>query len=82
MSDFFYIGDLRSCQFHDPPINKSMIRLTANRRVHIDSGDQGLSFGDLTILLASIVIEIIATFCENDPSLRNFHLFWRKFDPL
>ena len=33
------------------------IRLTANLRVQIDSGDPGLSFGCLTILLASIVIE-------------------------
>ena len=40
------------------------IRLTANRRAQIDSGDPGLSFGYLTILLASIVIEIIATFCD------------------
>ena len=38
------------------------IRLTANPRVQIDSGDPVLSFGYLTILLASIVIEIIATF--------------------
>ena len=35
------------------------IRLTANLRAQIDSGDPGLSFGRLTILLASIVIEII-----------------------
>ena len=34
------------------------IRLTANLRAHIDSGDPGLLFGYLTILLASIVIEI------------------------
>ena len=49
------------------------IRLTANRRAQIDSGDPGLSFGCLIILLASIVIEIIAIFCENSP-------IWRKFD--
>ena len=30
------------------------IRLTANLRAQIDSGDPGLSFGYLTILLASI----------------------------
>ena len=35
------------------------IRLTANLRAQIDSDDPGLSFGCLTILLASIVIEII-----------------------
>ena len=46
------------------------IRLTANRRAHIDSGDPGLSLGYLTILLASIVIEIIAIFCENSPILK------------
>ena len=51
------------------------IRLTANRRVQIDGGDPGLSVGYLTILLASIVIEIIATFCENSPILRKFDLF-------
>ena len=50
------------------------IRLTANLRTHIDSGDPGLSFGYLTILIASIVIEIIATFCENRPILRKFDL--------
>ena len=33
------------------------IRLTADRRAHIDSGDPGLSVGYLTILLASIVVE-------------------------
>ena len=49
--------------------------LIANLRAHIDSGDPGLSFGYLTILLASIVIEIIATFCENSPILRKFDLF-------
>ena len=51
------------------------IRLTANQRTEIDSGDPGLSFGYLTILLASIVIEIIATFCENNPILRKVDLF-------
>ena len=51
------------------------IRLTANRKAQIDSGDPGLSFGYLTILLPSIVIEIIATFCENSPILRKFNLF-------
>ena len=52
------------------------IRLTANLRAQIDSGDPGLSFGCLTILLASIVIEIIAIFCENSPILRKFDIFW------
>ena len=47
------------------------IRLTANLRAQIDSMDPGLSFGCLTILIASIVIEIIAIFCENRPILRN-----------
>ena len=40
------------------------ITLTANLRAQIDSGDPGLSFAYLTILLATIVIEIIAIFCE------------------
>ena len=44
------------------------IRLTANRRAHIDSGDPGLSFGYIRILLASIVIEIITI-------LRQFDIF-------
>ena len=44
-------------------------------RAHIDSGDPGLSFGCLTILLASIVIEIIAICCENSPILRKVDLF-------
>ena len=52
------------------------IRLTANLRAQIDGGDPGLSFGCLTILLASSVIEIIAIFCENSPILRKFDLFW------
>ena len=51
------------------------IRLTANLRAQIDSRDPGLSFGCLTILLASIVIEIIAIFCENDLILRKFDIF-------
>ena len=51
------------------------IRLTANRRAQIDSRDPGLSFGCITILLASIVSEIIAIFCENSPILRKFDLF-------
>ena len=51
------------------------IRLTANRRAQIDSRDPGLSFGCVTIVLASIVIEIIATFCENNPILTKFELF-------
>ena len=50
------------------------IRLTANLR--IDSGDPGLSFGYPTILLASIVIEIIAIFREKSPILRKFDLFY------
>ena len=52
------------------------IRLIANLRAQIDSGDPALSFGYLTILLASIVIEIIAIFCENSPILIKFDLFW------
>ena len=51
------------------------IRLNANLRAQIDSGDPGLSFGYLTNLLASIVIEIIAIFCESSPILRKFDLF-------
>ena len=42
----------------------------------IDSGDPELSFGYLTTLLASIVVEIIAIFCENSPILRKFDIFW------
>ena len=45
-------------------------------RVQIASGDPVLSFGYLTILLASIVLEIIAIFCENSPILRKFDIFW------
>ena len=52
------------------------IWLTANPRAQIDSGDQGLLFGYLTILLASIVIEIIAIFWENSLILRKFDLFY------
>ena len=52
------------------------IRLTANLRAQIDSGDPGLSFGCLTTLLAGKVIEIIAIFCENNLILRKFDLFW------
>ena len=52
------------------------IRLTTNLRAHIDSGDPGLSFGYLTILLASIVIEIIAIFCKNSPILRKSDFFY------
>ena len=51
------------------------IRLTANLRAQINSGDPGLSFAYLTILLASIVIEIIAMSCENSPILRTFYFF-------
>ena len=51
------------------------IRLTANLRAQVDSGGPGLSFGCLTILLASIVIEIIAIFGENSPILRKLDLF-------
>ena len=51
------------------------IRLTANLRAQIDSGDPGLSVGCLAILLASIVIEIIAILCENSPILIKFDLF-------
>ena len=48
------------------------IRLTANRSAQLDieAGDAGPSFGYLTILLASIVIEIIVTFCENSLILK------------
>ena len=52
------------------------IRLTANLRVQVDSGDPGLSFGCLTILLTSIGTEIIPIFCENSPILRKFDLFY------
>ena len=51
--------------------------LTANLRAQIDNGDPGLKIKitfviqgyhlALTILLASIVIDIIAIFCENSP---------------
>ena len=51
------------------------IRLTANRRAQTNREDPGLSFGYHTIVLASIVIEIIATFCENNLILRKFDLF-------
>ena len=51
------------------------IMRTANLRAQVDSGDPGLSFGCLTILLANIVIEISAIFCENSPILRKFDLF-------
>ena len=51
------------------------IRLTANLRAQIDSGDPGISFGCLTILLANIVIEKIAIFCENSLILRKFDIF-------
>ena len=51
------------------------IRLTANLRGQVDSGDPGLSFGCLTILLGNIGIEIIAIVCENSPILRKFDLF-------
>ena len=56
----------------------SSIRLIANPRTQSDSGDPGLSFGYLVILLASIVVEIVAIICENSPILRKFDLF----DPL
>ena len=46
----------------------------------IDSGDPALSFGYLTILLTSIVIEIIAILCENSPILRKFDLFLTPCD--
>ena len=51
------------------------IRLTANLKAQIDSGDPGLSFRCLTILLTSIVMEIIAIFCENSQILRKFDFF-------
>ena len=51
------------------------IRLTANPRAQIDSGDPGLSFGRLAILLANIVVEIVSIICENSPILRKFDLF-------
>ena len=56
------------------------IRLTTNLRAQIDSGDPGLSFGCLTILLANIVIEIVAIFCENRPILRKFDHFLTPCD--
>ena len=56
------------------------IRLTANLRAQIDSGDPGLSFGCLTILLVSTVIEIIGIFCENSPILRKFDIFLTPCD--
>ena len=46
------------------------IRLNANLRAQIDSGDPELSFGYLKILLATIVIEIILT-SENSPICEN-----------
>ena len=51
------------------------IRLTANLRAQIDSRESRLSFGYLTVLLASTVIEIIAIFCEHNPILRKSDLF-------
>ena len=51
------------------------IRLTANPRTQIDSGDPRLSLGYLAILLASIVVEIVAIICENSQILRKFDLF-------
>ena len=54
------------------PLVLTSILLIANLRAQIDSGDPGLSFGYLTILLASIVIEIIAIFCENSSISRKF----------
>ena len=51
------------------------IRLTANPRAQIDSGDPGLSFGYLAFLLASIVVEIVSIICENSPILRKFDRF-------
>ena len=52
------------------------IRMTTNLRAQIDSGDPGLLFGYFTILLASILIETIAMFCENNPILIKFDLSW------
>ena len=49
------------------------IRLTANLRAQIDSGDPGLSFGCLTILLASTVIEILGDFLRKYP---DFEKIW------
>ena len=51
------------------------VRSGHGARTQIDSGDTGLSFRYLTILLASILIKIIATFCENNSILRKFDLF-------
>ena len=57
------------------------ISLTTDLRAQIDSGDPGLSFGCyITVPLASIVIEIIAIFCENSPILRKFDLFLTPCD--
>ena len=52
------------------------IRLTANLRTQIDSKGPGLSFGYLTILLASIGIELLVISCENSPIWRKFDIFW------
>ena len=71
------VGARPSAHPLDPRLSRTyIIRLTANLRAQIDSGDPGQSFGWLTILPASKVIEIIAIFCENSPSLRKFYLFW------
>ena len=68
--DIFIFGDLSYLS----------IRLTANLRTQIDSSDPGLSFGCLTILLDSTVIEIMAIFCENSPILRKCDLFLTPCD--
>ena len=54
------------------------IAIVLRPRAQNDSGDPGLSFGYLTILLAGRVIEIITIFCENSLILRKFDIF----DPL
>ena len=52
------------------------ISLTANLRAQSDSGDPGLSFGYLAILLTRIVADIVAIICKNSPISRTFDLFW------
>ena len=63
------------CFFPSVTSHTYSIRLTANLRAQIDSGDPGLLFGYHTILQASIAIEIIAVFRENSPILRKFDFF-------
>ena len=77
-ADFSTAGDAspRTPAFDAHVSRTYSIRLTANRRAQIDSGNPGLSFCYLTIVLGSIVIEIIATFYKNSLILRKFDLFY------